>query len=197
MWNAIVVERSVGAKVVAALELGGRAVDNAGRLGVAFVRPTIGYRLSDDLTVSLGYAHFRTINRGQADASENRVFQQVNWRMGTVGTATVLSRFRLEQRKLADTRDLGWRVTARVRMRLPIKDSGAGFLLSHEQIYALNTTDWGARAGFDQMRNFVGVAVPLNGAVMLETGYQNRFQNRQGAADRIDHIIPLTLNIKI
>ncbi len=197
IWNAVVVERALTPKLSATLEFGGRLLDDAGRLGVIVIRPTIGYKVSNDLTVSLGYAHFRTNNRGQADASENRIFQQVNLRIGTVGTATLLSRFRLEQRRFAGAEDLGWRITGRVRMRIPIRTSEAAILLSHEQIYALNTTDWGARAGFDQMRNFAGFAVPLSDAVMLETGYQNRYQKRRGAADRVDHIIPVTLYIRI
>ena len=197
VWNAVVLEHALTAKIPATLEFGGRLVDDAGRLGVVLVRPTIGYRVSDNLTVSLGYAYFRTVNRGRPDASENRVFQQVNWRIGSIGRATLLSRFRLEQRRFAGAHDLGWRMTARIRMRIPIEGKRASIMLSHEQIYALNTTDWGARAGFDQMRNFVGVNLPLSEAVMLETGYQNRYQIRQGVADRIDHIIPVTLNIKI
>lgn len=197
VWNAVVLEHAVTGKIPVTLEFGGRLVDDTGRLGVILVRPTIGYRVSDDLIVNVGYAHFRTVNRGRPDASENRIFQQVNWRIGDIGTATLVSRFRLEQRRFVGARDLGWRMTARIRMRIPIEGRRASVMLSHEQLYALNTTDWGAKAGFDQMRNFFGVNVPLSRTVVLETGYQNRYQKRQGIADRIDHIIPVTLNIKI
>ena len=78
-----------------------------------------------------------------------------------------------------------------------MKSKGANFVVSNELLFALNTTDWGARAGFDQMRNFVGVNFSLSKVVTLETGYQNRYQERRGATDRMDHIIPITLNIKL
>lgn len=196
-WNTINFERAVNPKIVTTLEIGGRLVDDAGRLGVAIVRPTIGYKVSDDVTFSLGYAHFRTVNRGRPDVSENRIFQQLMWRVGKVGTATAISRFRLEQRTVVGARDLGWRMTARMRLTIPTGRNRASVILSHEQIYALNTTDWGAHAGFDQMRNFAGVSVPLDTSVTFETGYQNRYLKRSGIADRIDHLVPITLNIRI
>ena len=196
-WNAVNFSTHIAQNVPVTLELSGRMVDDSGRLGVVIFRPAIGYKISDAVTVFVGYTHQKTINDGRADVDENRIHQQVNWRIGKIGKATVASRTRIEQRWVAGARDMGWRVRERLQLQVPLKSKGANFVVSNELLFALNTTDWGARAGFDQMRNFVGVNFPLSKVVTLETGYQNRYQERRGAADRMDHIIPLTLNIKL
>ena len=196
-WNTINLSTNVAKNVPLTMEISGRMVDDSGRLGVVILRPAIGYKISDGVTVFVGYTHQKTINNGRADADENRIHQQVNWRIGKIGKATLASRTRIEQRWIEGRRDMGWRVRERLQLQVPLKAKGAHFVISNEMLFALNTTDWGARAGFDQMRNFVGVNFPLSKMVTLETGYQNRYQERRGAADRMDHIIPITLNIKL
>jgi hypothetical protein len=196
-WNTINLATSVAKNVPLTMELSGRMVGDSGRLGVAIFRPAIGYKFSDSLTVFLGYTHQKTINDNRADVDENRIQQQINWRIGKIGKATLASRTRIEQRWIVDARDMGWRVRERLQLQVPLKTKGAHFVLSNEMLFALNSTDWGERAGFDQMRNFVGVNFPLSKTISLETGYQNRYQERRGAADCMYHIIPITLNIKL
>jgi Protein of unknown function (DUF2490) len=196
-WNTVNLTTNVAKNVPLTVEFSGRMVDDSGRLGVVVLRPAIGYKFSDSLTVFLGHAHQKTINRGRADVDENRIYQQINWRIAKIGKATLASRTRIEQRWVEGARDMGWRVRERLQVQVPLKSKGANFVVSNEMLFALNTTDWGARAGFDQMRNFIGVNFPLSKAVSLETGYQNRYQERRGPADRMDHIIPITLNIKL
>lgn len=196
-WNSINLATAVAKKVPASLEVSGRMIENAGRLGVFVVRPAIGYQFSNTVTAFVGYTHQITINDGVPDVTENRIHQQLNLRVGTIGNAVVSSRTRFEQRWIQGARDLGLRLRERLQLQVPLKKAGTNFVLSSEILFALNTTDWGARAGFDQMRNFAGLSIPLNRAVVFETGYQNRYQKRFGAPDRVDHIIPVTLNIKI
>ncbi len=195
-WNVLNLSTEIAKHVPMTLEISGRMVDDSGRLGVVIVRPAVGYKFSNAVTVFLGYAHQKTINDGRADVDENRIFQQVNWRIGKVGTATLASRTRLEQRWVSGARDLGWRFRERVQLLIPLKAKKTQFVISSELFFALNTTDWGARAGFDQARNFVGINFPLSKMISAETGYQNRYQERRGQADRMDHIIPITLNVR-
>jgi hypothetical protein len=90
---------------------------------------------------------------------------------------------------------MGWRVRERLQLQIPLKPKKTNLVVSNELLFSLNTTNWGARAGFDQMRNFIGVNFPIGKGLTLETGYQNRYQVRRGSADRMDHIIPITLSI--
>ncbi len=196
-WNTLNLGADLSKTVVASLELQGRFVDDSSRLGVAILRPTIGYKVSKNLTLTIGYAHQTTINRGAPNVDENRFFQQTSWRIGKIGTATVNSRTRIELRTVEGARDTGWRVRQRLQLQIPLKAKGTHLILSSEGLFALNSTDWGARAGFDQMRNFVGVSFPLSKALTLETGFQHRYQRRVGAADRSDFVLPVTLSVKL
>jgi hypothetical protein len=103
-WNAVNFSTHVAKDVPVTLELSGRMVDDSGRLGVVIFRPAIGYKISDAVTVFVGYTHQKTINDGRVDVDENRIHQQVNWRIGKIGKATVASRTRIEQRWIAGAR---------------------------------------------------------------------------------------------
>jgi Protein of unknown function (DUF2490) len=194
-WNGLNFSTHVAKNVPITLELNGRMVDDSSRLGVTVFRPAIGYKISDSVTVFLGYTHQKTINDGRADVNENRIHQQLNWRVGKIGKATLNLRARLEQRWINGSSDMGWRVRERLQLQIPLKPKKTNLVVSNELLFSLNTTNWGARAGFDQMRNFIGVNFPIGKGLTLETGYQNRYQVRRGSADRMDHIIPITLSI--
>jgi Protein of unknown function (DUF2490) len=197
IWAVLNLSTDLSPKIVGNLELAGRFPDDASRLGVAIIRPTIGYKVSKNLVLHIGYAHQTTFNRGAPNVDENRFFQQTNWRVGKIGTVTVNSRTRIELRTVEGARDSGWRIRQRVQLQIPMKAKGTNLLLSTEQFFALNSTDWGARAGFDQMRNFIGVSFPVGKALTLETGFQHRYQRRVGNPDRSDFVVPVTLSVKL
>lgn len=196
VWTALNLSSDLSPKIVGNLEVAGRLVDDANRLGVAAFRPMIGYKVSKDLVLEIGYVHQTTINRGTPNLDENRFFQQTNWRVGTIGSATVNSRTRIELRTVRGARDSGWRLRQRVQFQIPLRAKGTSLILSSEGLFALNSTDWGARAGFDQMRNFVGVSFPVGEGLTLETGFQHRYQRRVGNPDRSDFVVPMTLSVK-
>ncbi len=196
VWSSFQASGSISGRVVGGLELSGRFVDDAGRLGVAIVRPTIGYKLTDHLIVHLGYAHQTTINQNRRDVQEDRIFQQINWTMGKIGKATLSSRTRFEQRFVNTGNDTGLRARFQLKYSLPLKRKGTNLVMSTEPLIALNTTNWGQRAGLDQWRNFIGVNMPLAKALSLETGFQHRYQVRLNQPDRSDFIVPITLSYK-
>lgn len=196
VWTSLNLGTNLSNRVVANLELSARLTEDSSRIGVAILRPMIGYKVSDALTLHIGYAHQTTINQGAPNTDENRFFQQTNWRIGKIGRATLNSRTRIELRTVEGARDSGWRVRERLQLQLPLKAKGTSLILSSEALFALNSTDWGARAGFEQMRNFIGVSLPLGKAFTLETGFQHRYQYRAGRPDRSDFIVPVTINVK-
>lgn len=197
IWTALNLSTDLSPKIVANMEFVARFPDDASRLGVTVVRPTIGYKVSKNLVLHIGYAHQTTINRGTPNVNENRFFQQTNWRVGKIGTATVNSRTRIELRTVQGARDSGWRLRQRVQFQIPLKAKGTNLILSSEGLFALNSTDWGARAGFDQMRNFIGVSMPVGKGLTLETGFQHLYQRRVGNPDRSNFIVPVTITVKL
>jgi hypothetical protein len=68
-------------------------------------------------------------------------------------------------------------------------------LLQAEPFFALNSTDWGARAGFDQVRVMTGFSIPLSTKAALEAGYQVQYA-RGATVDRLNHIVPVTLALR-
>ena len=187
---------SVSGPLLASLELSIRAEDRNTRGATTLIRPAIGYQVSKKLTLWIGYVRVDTRPQGRSDVAENRYFQQASWNLGTMGPAAISARTRLEQRTVEGARDTGWRLRQQIRVSLPLRKDGPAIVMSSEPFVGLNATDFGAVAGLDQWRNFMGVNVPAARNLSVEVGYLNRYIRRPAARDRIDHIIPVTLALR-
>jgi hypothetical protein len=62
-----------------------------------------------------------------------------------------------------------------------------------EIFFNLNATRWGVADGFDQNRAFAGLGLAMNSHTRAEVGYLNQFIAREGARDRMHHVISLNL----
>ena len=196
IWLAQFSTFSVGNKWLVFTELQARQTDGAERLGQVIVRPAVGYQVSDAVSVFAGYAWVRTEPKGRAASTEHRAYQQLSVRLtGGPGKVTVASRTRLEQRFIVGRSDMGWRMRNLVRLDVPL-GKGYSAIVSGEPFVNLDTTTWGQRAGFDQMRGFAGVGIPVARGVALEVGYAGQYVNRFGLPDRMNHIGSLSFNIR-
>lgn len=173
-----------------------RLLDDAGGFNQFIIRPGLGYALSDEHTLWQGYAYIRTSPAGSGkDFDEHRTWQQ--WMYApTAGDWSFVHRSRLEQRWVETGSDVGlrWRQMLRVQYKLP--DAPRWSLIAwNEAFFHLNDTDWGARAGFDQNRAFLGVGFkPAPDArVRIEVGYLNQFIHRRGGEHGMNHILSLNL----
>jgi hypothetical protein len=162
------------------------------------LRPAIGMKLSDRLTIYQGYAHVRTPTGGGGETRENRAFQQVSWSLGQVAGGPASSRTRLEQRWLSSGKDTGWRLRQMLRLAMPLTQTARGVsaLGYSEGFFALNDTDWGARRGMDRVRTFAGVEVPMAGKSTVELGYLNQYVNNRGRPDDVDHVLSISLQLR-
>ena len=113
--------------------------------------------------------------------------------LGACAGGTLVSRTRHEQRWVEGRSGTGHRLRQMFRYATPIDRHKTQFVLSSETFVAFNSTPFGQAAGFDQVRNFVGLNVPLAPKVTADIGYMNRYIRRRGAEDRMDHILPVTL----
>jgi hypothetical protein len=102
---------------------------------------------------------------------------------------------RLEQRFVRPGSDTGWRYRQQIRYALPVSQDGIALLLQAEPFFALNSTDWRARAGFDQVRVMTGGSIPVSKRAALETGYQVQYV-RGATVDRLNHVVPVTLVVR-
>jgi hypothetical protein len=155
------------------------------RLDQLILRPAIGWKFGEELTIYQGYARVENTPAGAPAVTEDRSFQQAIWEIGKVEGVKLSSRTRFEQRWLSDGRDTGFRLREMLRASYPLFGEGSGIAaVGWSEIFvALNDTDWRARAGFDRIRTF-------------EIGYINQTVNAAAARVEMDHIISLNLSLR-
>jgi len=162
-----------------------------------FVRPGVGYSLSDTLTAWGGYARVETRSRSGSTAQENRLWQQLVWRARYSPTATLETRILLEERSVSIGQDTGYALHLRVGY---LGDMGAArrhrLSLFVEPVFDLHDTDWAGSAGLRQVRLYAGWRIPISGAWAIETGYlqQNIHSDRTG--DLRNHIAIVSLRLR-
>ena len=194
-WINLTAMGPVSGKLVYFAEIQPRAGDGISRLDQLLLRGAAGWKLSPGLTVYQGYAHVVLPVDGGRDVNEERSFQQISWVMGKPWGGELSSRTRLEQRWRSDGDDLGWRLREMLRYEKPLKpgSNAVNALVYGEGFVALNSTDWGAKGGFDQLRSFIGAELGLGGASTAEIGYLNQYINQRGGNDRVNHVASVPL----
>ena len=168
--------------------------DDASRLSQAMVRPAIGYALGRGWTIWGGYAYVRTEPPyGASNSREHRIWEQASW-SGAIGATALSSRTRLEQRFLSTGSETGWRLRELVKASRPLGSKSIwSAVLSDEYFVNLNSTDYGADAGSDRNRFFVGPGIRLSRTVSLEIGYLNQYTFSSDLA-KIDHLLSSTVS---
>ena len=194
LWTTLSASGGLGGNLVGQIDLSGRTSASTGRIVQTTARASIGYHVAKSVVVSVGYAHVANYRAGLSDVSEDRPHQQLVWTIGKIGKGILSTRLRMEERFVHTGSGVGWRYSQQVRYLLPLRHDGPVLVLQAEPYLALNSTDWGARAGFEQLRTLVGVSIPLGRAVSLETGYQIQYV-KGAAADRLNHVVPVTLSL--
>jgi hypothetical protein len=194
-WLNLTAMGSVKDELVYFAEVQPRIGDGVSRVDQALLRGAIGWKFSPSLTLYQGYAHVVLPIEGGKDRNEERSFQQLSWTLGKPWGGELSSRTRLEQRWRSDGDDMGWRLREMVRYEKPLKhgSDAVNALVYAEGFAALNDTDWGARAGFDQLRSFVGAELGLPGQSTVEVGYLNQLIDQRGGDTRINHVASVTL----
>jgi hypothetical protein len=167
-------------------------------LNQSLIRPGLGYELTDQSTVWLGYARVGNYLPDNTDIQENRIWEQYNW-SGSTPLGAFTSRTRLEQRWQANGGDTGSRFRQLFKFSWPISFlPGTDFVVWDEVFVNLYDTDWGPRlqshTGLDQNRGFVGIGYRFSSEIKTEIGYMNQYiQTHTAANDRLNNILSVTL----
>jgi hypothetical protein len=164
-------------------------------LNQSLIRPGIGYALTDQSTVWLGYAHVWNELPNNTDIQEDRVWEQYMW-SGKTPLGAFTSRSRLEQRWQANGGDTGSRFRQFFKFSWPISFlPGVDFVVWDEVFVNLYQTDWGpqvkSRQGLDQNRGFVGFGYRFTPEIKTEIGYMNQYIDVHSSInnDRMNNII--------
>ncbi|MDP4022403.1 DUF2490 domain-containing protein [Methylobacterium sp. NEAU 140] len=168
------------------------------QLDQLLLRPAVGWKVNPDLTLYQGYARIEDHGPRDRVRFEDRSFQEINWQLGVIGGVQVSSRTRFEQRWQSYGRDVGFRLRENLRFSVPLTEAknGVAAVASSEVFVALNDTDWGGRAGFDRVRTFVGVALPIGGKSTFEIGYLNQTFRTPANGFDMDHILALNVLVR-
>lgn len=197
-FNGTVMGRVEGSVVFFA-EVQPRINEGVSRMTQLLLRPALGYELSKDVTVYQGYARVIDPVENGADLQEDRLFQQVTWNVGRIGKLEVQSRTRLEERWRSDGDGMSLRARQMMRFEYPLAPTSkrVAALASLEGFVGLKSAQWGGIEGFDQLRTFVGLEIPLAGTSTLEAGYLNQTRDAPGRRVNMTHVAALTLFVRL
>ena len=174
-------------------ELQPRWRDEGKHLDTVLIRPAVFYKFSPQSSVWLGYAKVINHPAGKQTRDEHRIWQQYLYQFSAFDTLNFQTRTRLEERRLEDSGDEGYRIRQMLRVSKPLLSQSAISLVAWDELFIhLNDTDWGAEKGFDQNRLFVGAAYTVNPQFKVEVGYLNQYIHTD-KTDRENHTLATTL----
>ena len=147
-----------------------------GDLEQLLLRTGIGYNLSENNNILLGYGFILSENyiantENKVSVNEHRVFQQYTTKQ-SVGKVKLSHRYRFEQRFVEADFKLRFRYFLSLNIPLMKTESGNGplYLSAYNEIF-LNSKS----AIFDRNRVYGGLGYNLNKNVRFELGYMNQF----------------------
>lgn len=195
LWLNGTATGSISGDLVHFTELQPRFGDRAGGLDQLVVRAGLGWRLSPAVTVYQGYAYVETPRELGPSLKEDRSFQQLSLNIGQIGRGELAGRTRFEQRWRSNGDDVGIRLRQLLRYRYPLQDRNApvAALGWVEGFLNLNGTDWGTADGFDRIRAFAGLELPVAGRSTVEAGYMNQTVDEALGGTSVHHVASFTL----
>lgn len=162
--------------------------NDAGDLGVTILRPGVGWKVSDDLSLWAGYARVTARRDNAPDFEEHRLWQQATYRIADLFGGRLTGRTRLEQRFADSGGETGHRLRQFVRYDRRFDNSPVSAIAWNETFVGFNETGWGAAGGYDQSRTFVGAGLHPNKRLRFEGGYMVNHIRRENADDTNNHV---------
>jgi len=157
------------------------------------IRPGVGYDLTNNLALWVGYARFRSRGRSGAVVDENRYWQDLTWSPRLQTSHRLGLRLRLEQRSVSAGDDVGVVLRAMARYTIPVGDNSNRFFFGLEPFMDLNSTDWSGGTGLSQNRVFAGFGWTLAPRISIEAAYMQQFFKLDSREDLVNHLAVVTL----
>lgn len=157
-----------------------------GDLEQLLLRTGMGYSLTDNSNLLLGYGFIRSENyQDNTDdkniVNEHRIFQQFITK-AKINNIGLQHRYRFEQRFVED--DFKVRFRYFLGITLPFSsDSDKTYLSAYNEIFLNSRSDV-----YDRNRTYFGLGYKLNSTLKVELGYMNQFLNK-GNRDQVNIIL--------
>jgi hypothetical protein len=147
---------------------------------------------TDGETSSVGYGRFRTRSGAGARSHEDRPWQQVSWRAGTIGPGSLSLRGRLEERLISTGREVALTLRSMARYDFSVRPlPGWRWTISVEPFIDFVDTDWGISRGITQTRLFGGAYRNVGEGRRLTVGYLAQHLRATAAEGEVRHLLSL------
>jgi hypothetical protein len=191
-WEQLNVIVPVTKQVRVTLEQIARTSDRQGGIYTTEYGALLGWQIAKGVEFGTGYRRVGFHNRNLA-ADEDRIRQHL-----VLTSGRFAARLRLDERFSTVGSGIGLRFRPLLRYNLPLGRPRLALFASHESILLLNNTRWGQRAGYERMRNILGVTVPFGKALSADIGYLNQYRlARGGARAQMDHALSVQLTMNL
>ncbi len=187
-WTTLLMIKRFDERWTGTLLTQGRIQDDIAKRQVLLIRPEVGYNISREVQLSLGFDYFAAFDDGLSN--EYRVWQQlgVGQDFGGVG---ITNRVRIEERFIDGADGVALRLRYRFRGQGWLDDQRDWLLFaSNEVFFNMNDVRSGPKAGFNQNRLQSGLGYKLHQGVRLEGAHQ-----WTAFADRNAQVLLLTLRL--
>ncbi|WP_199554540.1 DUF2490 domain-containing protein [Sandaracinobacteroides hominis] len=175
LWLSYAASGQLKGELAGYFDTNARFYDNAGHLGHFQLRGGLGWRFAPGAIVGAGYSYVRTESLSGAVAHEHRIFEQASYPIAGIGKARLVGRTRLEHRMFEGSDPVAHRLRQQVRLNIPLHGPKGLQGIVHSEVYfLLNRPINRAPTGFNQIRTFAGLGIPLADTLTLEAGYLNQ-----------------------
>lgn len=171
-----------------------RVGDDSSRVSQALGRVGIGYAVTENTSLWLGYAFIHTSTPFTNNPfNENRIWEQLLWSK-KLKNFNLHTRTRLEQRFFSNRTKTDYRARQLIKLIKPL-DSLPNYSLicSDEIFWHKNNILEHNNQGFDQNRFFIGFGYQFSPVITTEIGYMNQYLRRVAIPDFLNNILSLNL----
>ena len=196
IWAPVIINAPITKKVKGYFEVNPRIQENGTHINQLLVRPALGYKLNENLSIWQGYGW--VTNYLPRFFREQRIWQQILHEK-EFPKFTLINRLRLEERFMQNVEGVNLRTRYMLKGIYPIgKRKIWGIVMYDELFINLVSHFGGPQAGIDQNRFFVGLNRKINDNLTVEGGYQMQYINLNGPSiDKLNHIALINLYVSL
>mgnify|MGYP005989803695 FL=1 len=184
-WLIYIGNKKVNEKWSIHNEIQYRNYEFAGDLEQLLLRTGVGYNLTNNSNLLLGYGFIKSENyintTDKETVNEHRIFQQLTTKQN-IGIFKISHRYRFEQRFVESNFKMRLRYFLSMQIPLTKRTDKGMYLSAYNEIF-INTTN----KLFDRNRIYSGMGYRINKNIRIEAGYMNQlFLN--GSRDQLNFI---------
>jgi len=163
----------------------------------AILRGGLGKAVNPRLNFWLGYDFIPfTQDNPTRIEYEHRPWQQLIFQVPTESTPYITLRTRLEERYQPDESGIALRLRQRATLTFKEITKKSFTPIAYEEVFFNpNNPDWVSTRTLSQNRVFLGGNLPWTRKRIVEMGYVNQYQARNGSANQMNHIFSVSVKL--